>query len=91
MCINCEMKVVDEVFEINGRGYGSIFDLENIKFKLCNNCINKLNLKPKWFENIIGVSGEYLYEDELENLINRIRVNKISLTNICSGNIIIIQ
>ena len=91
MCINCENKVVDEVFEINDRGYGSRYDLENVKLNLCNNCINKLNLKPKWFENIISVSGEYLYEDELENLINRIRVNKISLTNICSSNIIIIQ
>lgn len=91
MCINCNSKVVDEIFEISGRNYGSNFDSENIKISLCHNCINELNLKPYWFENLLNNNDEYLYEDELENLLNRIGVDKISLTNICSSNIIKLQ
>ena len=85
MCINCNSKVVDEIFEISGRNYGSNFDSENIKISLCHNCINELNL------NLLNNNDEYLYEDELENLLNRIGVDKISLTNICSSNIIKLQ
>ena len=91
MCINCNSKVVDEIFEISGRNYGSNFDSENIKISLCHNCINELNLKPYWFENLLNNNDEYLYEDEFENLLNRIGVDKISLTNICSSSIIKLQ
>ena len=90
MCINCIKDTVDEIFVIKGRGYGSKFDLENIKLPLCKNCIDKLNLKSKWFENVTD-ANEYLYEDELENLINQIGVDKVSLTNICSSSIIKLQ
>ena len=91
MCVNCGRNTIDEIFEISGRSYGSKFDLDNIKLPLCKNCIDKLNLKSKWFKNVMDTSGEYLYEDELENLLNRIGVDKILLTNICSSNIIKLQ
>ncbi len=77
MCINCNKKNIDETFEIRGRNYGSNFDLENIIIHLCRNCIIKLNLKPKWFENLLDDNGEYLYESELENLINQIGADKV--------------
>lgn len=77
MCINCDKRTVDEIFEISGRSYGSKFDLENIIIPLCHNCINTLNLKSKWFENLLDENKEYLYEDELENLIKRIGVDKV--------------
>lgn len=77
MCVNCNKSSVDEIFEISGRRYNSIFDTENIKLHLCKDCICKLNLKPKWFENLLDKNGEYLYESELENLINQIGVDKV--------------
>lgn len=91
MCLNCNEKGYDKIFKIEGRGWGSIFDRDNIEIPLCNNCIDKLNLKSKWFENVTDTSGEYLYENELEDLINRIGVDKLSLTNVCSSSIIKLQ
>lgn len=91
MCINCDESTVDEILEINGRSYGSKFDLENIAIPLYHDCIVKLNLKPKWFENLLDKNGEYLYENELENLINQIGADKIYWQNICSSSIIKLQ
>jgi len=76
MCSYCGEKVFDEIFKISGRGYGSHFDLENIKIPLCNNCIEKLNLKNIWFENKQNEDGFYEYEEELKNLIKKIGILK---------------
>lgn len=91
MCINCNNDIIDKVFEINGRCYGSKFYLENIKLPLCKDCIKKLNLKAEWFKILINENMEYLYEDELEALLNHIGFDKISLTNVCSSSIIKLQ
>ncbi len=91
MCLNCQEDGYNKLFKIKERGYGSIFDLENIEIPLCKNCIKKLNLKSKWFKNKRNEDGFYEYEDELETLINKIGVDKLSLTNICSSSIISLQ
>lgn len=91
MCLNCNEDGYDKRFKIKGRGYGSVFDQDDIEICLCKRCIRKLNLKKEWFKNKRNKNGIYEYEDELEALINEIGLDKLSLTNVCSGNIIIIQ
>ncbi len=91
MCLNCNEKGYDKIFKIEGRGWGSIFDQDNIEIPLCKSCIKNLNLKKEWFKNKRNKSGIYEYEDELEALINKIGFDKLSLTNICSSNIIKLQ
>lgn len=91
MCLNCGEDGYNNKFEISGRGYGSIFDAENIEINLCKNCIKKLNLKKEWFKNKPNKDGIYEYEDELEALISKIGLEKVLLTNICSSSIITIQ
>ena len=88
MCLNCKKDGYNNIFEIKGRRYGSIFDTENIKFNLCDDCIKELKVKNVWFDELANENGEYLYEDKLENLIHKIGVDKILLTNICSSDII---
>ena len=91
MCLNCNNKGYSKKLKISGRGYGSIFDQENIEFDLCDSCINELNVKTKWFKNERNKDGIYEHEDELEALINKIGLEKVLLTNICSSSIITIQ
>ena len=91
MCLNCSEDGYNNKFEISGRGYGSIFDTENIEINLCNNCIKKLNLKSKWFKNKRNKDGIYEYEDQLEALINEIGLEKVLLTNECSSSIMELQ
>lgn len=91
MCINCNGNVSNKMFKINGRGYNSSFDLDDLEIPLCNSCIKKLNLKNIWFENKQDNSGNYLYEDKLEELISKIGFDKVMLTNICSNSIITLQ
>jgi len=47
MCIYCGSNKVDKTFIIKDRGYGSQFDLLEIKFPLCNTCLKK-KIKKKW-------------------------------------------
>ena len=88
MCLNCENKGYNYRFKINSRGYGSKFDSEDIEILLCRNCINELNLKRKWFKNKRNKDGIYEYEDELEELIIKIGLDKVLLTNVCSSSMI---
>lgn len=91
MCINCNENVSNKVFKISERGWGSIFDLDKIEIPLCKNCIKKLNVQNKWFKNKRNKNGFYDYETEVEELINKIGLDKVFLTNICSSSIIALQ
>lgn len=91
MCLNCQKDGYNNLFKINGRGWGSKFDLEDITIPLCRNCTKELNVKRKWFKNKRNKEGIYEYEDELEDLIKKIGINKVLLTNKCSNSIIIVQ
>jgi len=91
MCLNCENKGYSYRLKINGRGWGSKFDLENIEILLCKNCINELNLKREWFKNKRNKDGDYEHEDELEALIDKIGLNKVLLTNVCSSSIMMLK
>lgn len=68
MCICCN-NLTDKTFKIENRGYGSLFDLMNIEIPLCNACIKKFNVKKKWFTETPNKHSEYIYEDNIINLI----------------------
>lgn len=82
MCINCEQEDVEKTFLIQGRGYGSLFDLTDFKIELCGRCIKKLKIKDKWFNEEPNWSGEYYeytYEDEIMNLLGELSNTPIIL------------
>jgi len=68
MCICCNNQT-DEIFKIENRGYGSLFDLMNIEIPLCNTCIKKFKVKNEWFTENPNGNSEYIYEDNIINLI----------------------
>lgn len=88
MCLRCDESGYNKKFKIKGRGFGSIFDREDMEIYLCRNCIKGLGVKRKWFKNKRNKDGFYEYEDEIEALINEIGLDKVLLTNICSSSII---
>lgn len=89
MCLNCNKDGYNNKFVISGRGYGSIFDQDNIEFNLCDDCIKSLKVKQIWFDEMADENGEYQYENEVWNLLNQVRGEL--LTNICSSSIITLQ
>ncbi len=68
MCICCNNQT-DEIFKIENRGYGSLFDLMNIEIPLCNTCIKKFKVKNEWFTENPNGNSKYIYEDNIINLI----------------------
>lgn len=60
------------IYNINGRGYGSIFDSSKFSIQLCDKC-NKL-ISGKWFneqpELIDGYCEDYKYEEYIESFID---------------------
>lgn len=90
MCIYCNNKT-SKTFQVVNRGYGSIFDMMDLKIELCNNCVKEFKVQRKWFKEKPNEFGEYIYEKNIENLINIIINDNLkdeTLTNICSSNII---
>lgn len=81
VCFNC-LKDKDElnVYSINGRGYGSIFDGQEIKLQLCDKCKKKLedqfncnleeifNEKPSRLNYEELYAYEYLIKEIIESL-----------------------
>lgn len=80
MCIKCNNLRVAETFTVKHRGYNSIFDLDEIKIDLCDDCINNLGVKKEWFNEKENEFGEFIYEAEINNLLSNF--NKSQLNNI---------
>jgi len=72
MCIFCGSNKVDKTFIIKDRGWGSKFDLLEIRFPSCDMCSAK-KIKKKWFTENPNI-GKFLYEDEILGLIDEIGV-----------------
>lgn len=70
MCICCGSDKVDKTFIIKDRGWGSKFDLMEIRFPLCNKC-SKTKIKKEWFK---APRDYYLYEDDIINFMDEIGI-----------------
>lgn len=68
MCICCNNQT-DEIFKIENRGYGSLFDLMNVEIPLCSECIKKFGVKKEWFTENPNIYSKYIYEGNIINLI----------------------
>jgi len=64
----CGTEKIDEFFEIKNRGYGSIFDLEELKFSFCKICIAKYNIQQEWFNEVPNQNGDYKFENYIKNI-----------------------
>ena len=77
MCDKCLAKEELTVFDVNKRGYLSVFDGDVFHIVLCHPCCEELQVKPEWFDLekcFIEEEGEakYLYEENIEDLIKEL-------------------
>ena len=75
MCIYCGSNKVDKTFIIKDRGWGSQFDLLEVRFPLCNTCLKK-KIKKKWLTEKPNIGNNYLYENEILDLMDKIGIDK---------------
>ena len=71
LCMKCLKKHATHVYQIQGRGYGSIFDSTYIKFQVCDDCDNEdfqkwVDEEPVWND----YCEVYEYENNIKEFID---------------------
>lgn len=79
-CYKCEQNKNVNIFEMNGRFYGSKFDSLNFKIALCDECVKAIGVDRNWFDNDKNKVEDlfifdYTNEEKIINIINKLPIN----------------
>ena len=64
-CCNCGCNNNAETFKIEKRGYGSHFDGDYFELAFCEDCLTKLKIDKKWFDN----ENCYYYDNSVGTIV----------------------
>ena len=81
LCFKClKKKEAINTYELKNRGYGSIYDNDDTKLQLCNECVGSIennNELEKWFNEkptIVDRTEEYQYENNIKQYIETLPI-----------------